>query len=89
MDTTKIVVTGWSEGFKQLIIVLGAWWAMEFGVPAPLMVAVLPESILALVIFHQNSTVCFFTIPPCGIPPILRAISGTVGDSLPVIICKV
>ena len=36
---------------------------MEFGVPAPLMVAVLPESILALVIFHQNSTVCFFTIP--------------------------
>ena len=29
---------------------------MEFGVPAPLMVAVLPESILALVIFHNQTT---------------------------------
>ena len=32
---TKIVVTGLSEGFKQLDIVLGAWLAREFGVPAP------------------------------------------------------
>jgi len=55
VDTTKIVVEGRSEGFKRLIIVLGEWSAIETGVPAPLMVAVLPESILPLVIFGQNS----------------------------------
>ena len=59
MDTTKIVVTGRSEGFKQLIIVLGAWWAMEFGVPAPVMVAVLPVSILitAFLVFLPDNPV--------------------------------
>ena len=54
VDTTKIVVEGRSEGFKRLIIVLGEWSAIETGVPAPLMVAVLPESILPLVILGQN-----------------------------------
>ena len=57
-----IVVKGRSEGFKLIIIVLGAWLAIEIGIPAPLMVAVLPESLLPLVIFGQNS-VFFLTFP--------------------------
>ena len=88
MVTTKIVAEGWSEGLKQLIIVLSEWSAIETGVPAPLMFAVLPEIILPLLIFEQNS-VCVFNIPTCGIPPILYVICETVGKNLSVIIYKV